>query len=80
MKEALSLRKQNKQAAALPRQGKGQGSLPRAHLPSEREAAPNPRFKRTPRPYSMLAFIATSILERQTASFWKVKKTLSNAE
>lgn len=35
MKEALSLRKQNNQAAALPRKGRGQQGVPGAHLPSK---------------------------------------------
>jgi len=40
----------------------------------QREATPNPRLQRIPRPYSKLAFTATTTLDRQTASLWTVKK------
>ena len=49
MKEALSLRKQNKQTAALPKKGKGQHHVPGDHLPSKggHSKSPTPKNSKT---------------------------------
>lgn len=63
-KEALSLRKQNQEGAALPRKRKGQRSVPGAHS-VQGEPAPNPQFKTPLRLYSKLAFMQMHLLARQ---------------